>query len=237
MKTVSMMRSLMRNQKASAENARNIAAARDKNRREEEMFKLKKRDYETKIEQRELAGDISQAQADFSRKQFKVMSDLWEKQNKAKGMMIGNAEQKNTQTMKANQQAMMEVMPYMQAEYGAKGYTSKQGFKYQKKDKPTATASDKVLGDLQSGGSFDEDTNSLNEFVDRSEAENYANANLGMGWRKKFPKAVGAIDKNFGPNVGDFPKNIKTKRAAYEYLTKTKGMSDEKARTWIEENN
>lgn len=38
-------------------------------------------------------------------------------------------------------------------------------------------------------------------------------------------------------SVKDFPKEIKTKREAYDYLIKEQGMDDETARQWIEDNN
>jgi hypothetical protein len=70
---------------------------------------------------------------------------------------------------------------------------------------------------------------------DAAGAKRAAARRLGSRW-KENADVVGVINKRFGPDVKDFPKTIKTKREAYDYLTVKIGMTDESARKWIEDN-
>jgi len=78
------------------------------------------------------------------------------------------------------------------------------GFKERKQVQPTA--SEKVIGVLANGGVIDS-YGYVNNFANREEAEKFANSKLGVGWKNKYPQAIKALDKKYGPEK----KTIKMK--------------------------
>lgn len=88
----------------------------------------------------------------------------------------------------------------------------------QAKASTKVSSSDKVLGNLEMGGVYDESIDGVSRFKNKEEAIEYAQGNLGYGWQKKFPEAKTMIDKMFKGSyeVGEI-KTV-TGKGKYKYI-------------------
>lgn len=227
---------------STSENLREIDEAKTANIRSGEVYDIEKKTADLKLKKAQIEGGMT----DIDYKIHKSRMDDYFKSQKAiqdgKAAQISVAEQSE---MKANKSAQQEAANIAKTDPEVNGQIV-QGYKarilepvykgghYRMQEKRVVqpTASEKIIGSLDVGGITD-NKGELTEFVDREDAEKYATSKLGVRWKSKFPDAVSALDRRYGPK--DLPSNIKDTQTALDYLVEEIGMEKEAAIDWLKE--
>lgn len=222
-----------------------ITATRDKRRREDELYDLKSKKLKLQMDELIAEGKADPAMVHFVLEKEKEQATARKAQGKVydseSDQGLFDANQRQEELMSLGKKALYaEAIKYMKASSinASGGITYKPKDEAEKKDRKV-TSADKALGVLSTGGEVDS-AGEITPFEGREVAMAYANSELGHGWQKKFPEAMGLIEKNFpSKSTGEItlPKEVKNISGAIKYLTKEKNMSEEEAKQWIKDNN
>lgn len=227
---------------STSENLRKIDDAKTANKRSGEVYDIEKKTADLNLKKSQIEGSMTDI--DFKIHKSR-MNDYFANQKAiqdGKAAEISVAEQSE---MKANKSAQQEAAniarddPEVNSQI-VQGYKARilepvyKGGHYRMQEKKVAqpTTSEKVIGFLDVGGITDT-KGEVTNFTDREDAEKFATSKLGVRWKSKFPDAVSALDRRYGPK--DLPSNIRDTQAALDYLVEEIGMEREAAIDWLKE--
>lgn len=227
--SVRVLSGIIKGIRRSQDRSMKIGAARDKKRRDDEEFELKKKMYQLKIDEAR-ARSGSDPMLEMLETQIKDQFKARDAQSQVEDNMIGNADRKQSEVTKNLQRTGSKVAGTIMKQRrqqldwsyntGSRAFTirpSKEG-----RAKTTVPATEKVLGTLQSGRKVGL-MGAIDELNTRIKAERYARNNLGIDWKENFPRAVEIIDSKFGKSEYQLGQKVDvTGKGTWEYLGENK---------------